>query len=190
MAVNVDRYSISSSTLIGQIMPFFIHGKRIMHFMAAICSPLDRVNKAFKDWAAKTLVDAATTSQVIVLKWSLKNKLSDYITDENSTFVFFTEGRSNYTTLCEDQHEQSNLTSIKQIYMPESVDDNSLGDDVDKVVLRNREEISDESNVITIVAPQHNSKVTDDEYIQKVKQCVEPYLAYGVDYKIVISSNK
>lgn len=189
MAISVQRYTADSKTLIGQIVPFFLRGKQMMQFLAAICSPLDSVNKAFQTWARSTLIDAATTSQVIVLKWSIKNRFSEYLLDENAEFEFNTYNRSDYATLYENQSEQQDYPEVKKIYMSESSTDTSLGDDVEQIIIRNKDELVSETNEVLIVAPKHNSKISDEQYIKKIRQCIEPYLVYDVEYKITISKN-
>lgn len=190
MAVNVQRYTVDSRTLVGQIVPFFLRGKRMLQFLSAISSPLDSVNKVFQTWAQNTLIDAATTSQIIVLKWALKNKLVNYLKNTNDEFEFDTYDRSNYATLYENQSEQLDYPEVKKIYMPEDNQD-KLDDGIAEVILRNKDEIVSESNEVLIIAPQHNSKISDNQYTKKIRQCIEPYIVYDVEYKIVISkSNK
>lgn len=191
MAVSVQKYVVDSKTLIGEVVPFFLRGKRVLQFLAAISSPLDDINKVFQTWARDTIIDTVTTSQAIVLKWSLKNKLIQYLATIEDEFAIDTYDRSNYATLYEDQSEQLDYPEVKNIYMPENIDDTSVGDDVAKVIIRNKDEIVSESNEVLIVAPPHNSKISDEQYIKKIKQCVEPCLIYDFEYKIVISkSNK
>lgn len=187
MAVSVERYTVSSKTLIGRITPFFLRGGRLVKFLAAICSPLDSLNKAFQSWAYNALVDAATTSQAIVLKWSLKCKLSQYFLNKDDEFEIDTYDRSNYATFYEDEAEYSGV-EVKQIYMPEDIND-KLKDNIDTVILRDRGELDSESNEVLIVAPPHNIKITKDQYLRKIKQHVETYLVYDVEYRIVISKN-
>lgn len=187
MAINTQRYTANSKTLVGQITPFFLRGKRFLRFLAAICAPLDSVNEAFLTWAHNTLIGASTTSQVIVLKWSIKNRLKNYLLNTNDEFMFSTYERSNYTTLYENQAEQQDYPEVKQIYMQENAEDSSISDESAKIVIRNKEEIASESNEVMVIAPSHNQKITDEEYIRKIRQCIEPYLVYGLEYKIVIS---
>ena len=189
MAVSVQRYVADSKTLLGRIVPFFLRGKRVLKFLAAISSPLDDVNTAFQTWAHDTLIDAVTTSQTIVLKWSLKNKLIKYLANTDDEFTFDTYDRSNYATLYENQSEQLDHPEVKKIYMPESVDDTTVSDDVEKVVIRDKNEIVSESNEVLIMAPAHNSKIGDEEYLKKIKQCIELCLVYDFEYKIVISKS-
>lgn len=189
MAINLERYTVNSKTLIGQITPFFLRGKKLLRFLASTCAPLDSVNNAFLTWAHNTLVGAVTTSQVIILKWSIKNRLKNYLLNDNDEFVFSTYERSNYTTLYENQSEQQDYPEVKQIYMPEDVNDSSVSDESVKIVVRNREEIASESNEVMIIAPPHNLKISDDEYKRKIRQCVEPYLVYNIEYKIAILKN-
>lgn len=189
MAVNVQKYTVNSKTLVGRLVPFFLRGKKVMQFLAAISAPLDSVNSVFRKWCRETLVDAATTSQIIVLKWSMKEKLGQYFADENSNFQFDTYGRTEYTTVYEDQPEQLLHSEAINIYMPEDVSDASITDESAKVIIRDKSELSAESNDLTIIAPAHNSKISDDAYIRKIKQCFEPYLAYDMEYTITINKD-
>lgn len=189
MAINVKKYSVSSASLVGELIPFFMRGRRVLRFLTAICSPLDSVNAEFQKWCKSTLIDAAATSQIIVLKWSMKEKLKDYFIDANASFQFNTYGRSDYTTVYENQSEQNLHSSGTNIYMPENTSDNSIADESSKVVIRNQSELKSESNDLTIVAPAHNSKISDEEYIMKIKQCIEPYLAYDMEYTISINKD-
>lgn len=188
MAINIDRYTVNSKTLVGELVPYFLRGKKLMQFLAAICSPLDSVNKVFQQWCRNTLIDAATTSQIIVLKWSMKERLKQYFANENDDFQFYTYGRTDYTTVYEDQSEQKLHPEATNIYMPEDVSDISVADDA-KVVIRDKSELSSESNDLTIIAPAHNSKISKEAYIKKIKQCFEPYLAYDMEYTIAINQN-
>lgn len=189
MAINIDRYTVSSKTLVGELMPYFLRGKKLMQFLAGICSPLDSVNKLFQQWCRNTLIEAATTSQIIVLKWSMKERLKQYFANENDGFQFDTYGRTDYTTVYEDQSEQNLHSEAANIYMPEDASDVSISDENAKVVIRDRNELSSENNDFTIIALAHNSKISNDAYIKKIKQCFEPYLAYDMEYAIIINQN-
>lgn len=187
MAVNTDRYLASSKTLLGALIPFFLRGKRFVQFMTAICQPLDSVNEKFREWCREKLIDAATTSQIIVLKWSMKEKLKQYFLDKNDSFEFYTYGRMEYTTVYENQPEQSLHTNDAQIYMPENASDATMPTGTEKVVIRDKSELHSESNDLIIIAPAHNSEISDEDYLMKIKQCFEPYLAYDMEYQIQIN---
>lgn len=189
MAVNVQRYTVSSKALVGQLTPFFLRGKRLLKLLAAICAPLDSVNAVFIKWCRSTLIEAATTSQIIVLKWSMKERLKQYFANEDGEFQFCTYGRFDYTTVYENQTELSNNPTYNDIYMPEDMQDASIPVKTERVVIRDRSELPSESNSLTIIAPAHNSKISDAAYIKKIKQCFEPYLAYDIDYTITINKN-
>ena len=189
MAINIDRYTVSSKTLVGELMPYFLRGNKLVQFLAAICSPLDSVNKVFQKWCRSTLIEAATTSQIIVLKWSMKERLKQYFENEDDEFQFYTYGRSDYTTIYENQEEQYLHTETTKIYMTEDVSDTSVTDEKSRVIIRDKSELSAESNDLTIVAPAHNSNIGDSAYLKAIKQCFEPYLAYDMEYRIVINKN-
>lgn len=188
MAINIDRYTVESKNLIGKILPFFLRGNKMARFLTAISSPLDKVNEMFQKWVYNTLIDTATTSQVIVLKWSLKIRLQEYLLKQESEFKFDTYERNKYTTLYEDQSEQSNYSDNK-IYMPEDAKDSSIGKEFSQIIIRDKNELTSETNEILIIAPPHNSKISDNLYIKKIRQYIETYLIYNIEYKIVISKN-
>lgn len=187
--INVSRYEANSKTLVGELMPFFLRGKKIMQAMSAICSPLDSVNKMYRDWCKYTLVEAVTTAQVITLKWSMKERLKQYFANENDGFQFTTDGRSDYTTVYESQTEQNLHSEAVNIYMPEDISGDDTIADENKVIIRDKEELSSENTDLIIVAPAHNDSIDDDTYIKKIKQCFEPYLAYDMEYKITINKS-
>lgn len=190
MAVNVSKYKATSKILVGKLTPFFVSGNKVLRFLSAICHPLDTVNTAFLSWAKDTLIDAATTSQVIVMEWSMNQKLGKYFANDDDSFHINTWGRSDYTTVYEDQVEQEKYAGAKDIYMPEQLSDTSVSDaGKEEVVIRNREEITEEGTDIVITAPKHNSSISDDDYTKKIRQCFEPYLAYDMDYTIHINKN-
>lgn len=189
MAINVERYKASSKTLLGKITPFFLRGKNLMRFLSAIVSPIDSVNEKFREWCKWTIVDAVTTSQIIVLKWSMKTKLERYILNKDSYFDIQTYGRTSYTTLYQDISEELLHPEADVPVSPENPFD-GLPMGAEPLVLQNRDELKDESNDITVVAPAFNSKaISETEYIRKIKQCIQPYLAYDIPYIITISDN-
>lgn len=183
MAVNTDKYIIESKTLVGELMPYFLRGKKFMLFMTAISSPLDSINKAFREWCRDAIISAVTTSQVIVLKWSMKERLKQYFQNENDDFSFLTPVQSDYITVYENQAEQTAHTDAKA-YMPEDTSDSTITDESALAIVRDRGELTLESNELTIVAPIHNSKITDDEYVKIIKQCFEPYLVSSIKYQV------
>ena len=76
--------------------------------------------------------------------------------------------------------------------MSESTEDQSFEAYKSKrVVLRDKEELTSESNEILFIAPPHNSRITEEQYRKRIKQHIETYLVYDVEYRITISkSNK
>mgnify|MGYP003181035372 CR=1 FL=1 len=194
MAVSVQKYTVNSKTLLGRLIPFFLRGKRMLQFLSAISSPLDDVNKAFQSWAYNTLVDAATTSQVIVLKWALKNKFGQYFYNEDDEFSIDTYARNDYATLYEDRIEMDGAPehTIKQVYMPENNADTTLGGEEvkNKVILRDKNEIISESNEVLIAAPMCNKRITEEMYQKMIERYIEQQLVYDVEYKVVISKTK
>lgn len=192
MAVSVSAYKATSKVLVGKLVPFFVAGDKVLKFLSAIAKPLDTVNTAFLSWAKDTLIDAATTSQVIVLEWSMTQKLQKYFVDSAQSVSINTWGRSDYTTIVEDETERSNSTTqtwLKDIYSPETQSDSKIPSSAEQIIVRDKWEITNEGTDIIVRLPKQKSSLSDEAYIKKAKQCIEPYLAYEMDYTIKINNS-
>lgn len=186
MAINVDKYKVNSNKLVGMLLPYFLHGKKVMKFLMAIASPLDDDITVFRDWVRQRIIDVVTTSQPIVLKWSLDIRLSRYFKNSNDHFDIIPYGYAHYLTIYEDQTEFANTEDAHIWWLPDDVDDTSVSDKTQEIVIMEQGEVKRESDNFTVIAPPQNSKISRKEYLRRIRQVVEFYLTYKTTYKVYI----
>lgn len=187
MAVNVHRYEADSNKLVGYLTPFFIRGKKVLQFLSAICSPLNDVNATFTSWAKEMIEDAVTTTQPIILIWSLNERFRKYFNDSNSSFqVRLFGGGTQY--IYETQEELAKYPDTDDIYLPEDINDTVVTDTLKIVIFNANEDVFDNDD-ITIIAPSHNTLLGDTEYRRRINQRIKTYLVYDTGYNIAINKD-
>lgn len=189
MAINVDKYKVDSNKLVGMLLPYFLHGKKVMKFLMAIASPLDDDITVFRNWIKQQIIDVVTTSQPIVLKWSLDIRLSRYFKNNNDHFDIIPYGYAHYLTIYEDQAEFASTEDAYVWWLPDSTDDNAITDKTQEIVIMDQGEVKRESDNFTIIAPPQNSKISREEYLRRIRQVVEFYLTYKTTYKVYIKTD-
>lgn len=186
MAINVDKYKANSNKLIGMLLPFFLHGKKVMKFLMAIASPLDDDITVFRNWVQQRILDAVTTAQPIVLKWSLDTRLSRYFKNSSDHFNIIPYGYAHYLAIYEDQAEFASTEDAAIWWLPEDTSDDTVIDKTQEIVIMDQGEVKRESDNFTVIAPPQNSKISRKEYIRRIRQVVEFYLTYKTTYKVYI----
>lgn len=186
MAIDVSKYKAESSKLIGMLLPYFLHGKRIMKFLAAIASPIDGDNVVFRNWVGEKIIDAVTTAQPIVLKWSLDARLNRYFKNANEHFWIIPYGFAHYLTIYEDEQEFQTTEEAAIWWLPEEDDDVSVTDKTQEIIVRDIGEVKRENDNFTVIAPPQNSRISEKEYVKRIRQVVEYYLTYKATYKVYI----
>lgn len=188
MSVNVQRYKADSNKLVGYLIPFFLRGTKVLRFMSAICSPLNDVNERLLSWAQELITEAVATSQPVVLKWFLNEKLRIYFKDSDAEFQLMVHDSSEMFVY-EDQEELAKYQNIQDIYMLENIDDTALSETDNKIqlVTYDSEIVEVSGDSLTIVAPAHNSLIRDIEYSQKINYWIDRYLVNSVKYNIIIN---
>lgn len=187
MAIDVSKYKAKSNNLVAMLLPYFLHGNKVLKFLSAIVSPLDDDNHVFSEWAKDKIIDAVTTSQPIVLKWCLDNKLNKWFKnkDEHFRIDLYTYVKS--CIIYNDKAEYDSLKEPVTTYLPEDKDENvvSISKEQRGYILEDGEG-RQKVDIVSIVAPAHISTISDKQYIQLVKQIVELYRLYEVKYEIKI----
>ena len=187
MAVDVRKYNIESSSLIAMLLPFFVRGKKVVRFLSAIAAPLDDDNKNFVDWVVQRIIDSVTTSQPIVLRWSLDNRFGRYFKSSSDHFDIIPYGYAHYLTIFENQDELHDTTDAEDIWLTEDKDEKvSSITDNQKIVILDKNEVKRESDSFTVISPPINNLIDKERYQLEVKQVIERYLVYKTIYKIVV----
>ena len=80
------RYKVNVDKILNEIVPWYISGRRLMLFLSACLTPLQKLNDSFLEWANETRIETSMTSQVFQLEWFLNRKFSKYFIDPNMRF--------------------------------------------------------------------------------------------------------
>lgn len=188
MSVNVQRYKADSNKLVGMLIPFFIRGGKVLQFMSAICSPMNDVNESFTSWTKEKIAETVATSQPVVLKWLLDEKLQGYFQDSDSHFQIMFRNNSEMF-IYEDQEEYSQYQDVQDIYALENIEDSALSGTDNKIQLTSYDlgELESDYDSFTVVAPTHSSLIGEKEYKRQITYWVNKYLVYNIKFNIVIN---
>ena len=80
-------YRINTDRLINQLMPHYLGGRRTILFLQSCMQPLNSLNEKWKEWADERRLEAAMTSQVILLEHYLNHKFNKYLFDRTKRIV-------------------------------------------------------------------------------------------------------
>lgn len=189
MAINVDKYALNSCKLVGMLLPYLLHGKKVLKFLSGIVSPLDDGNVAFCAWASERICDAVTTSQPVVLRWSLDERFRKYFQNSDDHFVIIPYEVGGLL-IYEDQVELSATENSGTAWLPDDRTDTSVENKDDEAIIVEYGEVIRNSDTFTIISPPKNSKVGKDEYERRIRQVVKTYLVYDASYNIFIRNEE
>jgi hypothetical protein len=79
------NYGIDYSKLLGRLIPLYLAGNKFKLFMKALVYPLQSLADAFAEWGRETNIEAAMTSQVIMLEWYLNYKFRNYFANQSGS---------------------------------------------------------------------------------------------------------
>lgn len=185
MAINTDKYKVSSNVLVRMLTPFFLKGIKVLKFLSGIAYPLDELNIAFRNWVAEKIVDAVTTFQPIVLEWSLNIRFRKYFKNKGDSFEIIPYTYNHYLTIYDDQNEFNSLENPAIFWCPEDeTEKNDKITDDNALIIMDQREVKRESDSFVVIAPPINSLIADKDYRMKVKQVIEYYRVYQVEYNI------
>lgn len=76
-------YRIDMDILANRLIPHYLGGRKLVLFVQSLLSPLDKLNKWWEEWAYEKRMEAAMTSQPILMENYLTRKFKKYLTDPN-----------------------------------------------------------------------------------------------------------
>ena len=71
-------YRINTDRMVNQLVPHYLGGRKLILFLQAILQPLNSLNVKWKEWADEKRIEAAMTSQVIMMEYFLNHKFRKY----------------------------------------------------------------------------------------------------------------
>ena len=80
-------YRINTDRLINQLVPHYLGGRRLILFLQSCMQPLNSLNLKWKEWADEKRLEAAMTSQVILLEYYLNHRFNKYLKDKSKRIV-------------------------------------------------------------------------------------------------------
>ena len=80
-------YRINTDRLVNQLVPHYLGGRKLILFLQAILQPLNSLNIKWKEWADEKRIEAAMTSQVIMMEYFLNHKFRKYFLDTSEHIV-------------------------------------------------------------------------------------------------------
>lgn len=186
MAVDVHQFKADSSLLVSMLTPFFLKGKKVLGFLSAIAYPLNDVNLTFCNWARDRIIDAVTTTQPVILKWSLDMRFRKYFKDSNDRFDIIPYGYAHYTVIYETQYEMANDETAELVWMTEDTSETTEMTDDERMYVMDIDEVPRENDNFTIIAPPVNSLIDEREYVKRIKQVVRGYQVYKTSYVVYV----
>lgn len=196
--MDVDRYKINNTSLIGRILPFFARGRRLQSFLIGITTPLTGLHGSFLSWALMRKAECVATSQPIMLLWYLKKVFENLIENNQSQFSLEYNSDASYLYICEDDDELSGHLPDDNLYSFEDSTDETdiLGRGISGVdsncliFTKDRFEMDFESvgAMLCVYAPKQMSGISDDNYKRMIRQCLDRLLVYNMEYEILIQN--
>lgn len=71
-------YRIDMEVLVNRLVPHYLGGRRLILLLQSLLKPLDTLNRQWKEWADTKRIEAAMTSQVIMMEYYLNRKFGKY----------------------------------------------------------------------------------------------------------------
>ena len=192
--LGTDKYAIDNKKLLGRLLPFFARGRNLSGILLASISPIESLHKEWREWALDRIIESVATSQPVVLRWYLKKMLLPYMENAADEFGILSYGADYYIFIFEDKAEQNLKGSVGSYWLFEDSEDeaNVLANKIDGVDASHLMNVRDFGEVgsdnvnarLIVVAPNHSSSISDVNYKRLIKQCIEKYLVYEMDYEI------
>jgi hypothetical protein len=152
-------------------------GRRIILFLQSLLQPLNTLNKTWKEWADEKRIEAALTSQVIMLEYFLNRKFKKYLTDTSQPIII-SDGEVNGTPM---YWQSANSVDDVVLY--------NASEKKDTQTFRWKDEKLVSSDVSFIVScPAVNTEIiSETELTAMISYYVEKYRIAGKTFKVIYS---
>lgn len=87
-------YRINTDRLVNQLIPHYLGGRKLILYLQSVLQPLKSLNESWRIVADERRIEAAMTSQVILLEHFLTRKFSKYFLDPSRRIVI-SDGQTN-----------------------------------------------------------------------------------------------
>ena len=103
-------YRINTDRLVNQLVPHYLGGRKLILFLQAILQPLNSLNIKWKEWADEKRIEAAMTSQIIMMEYFLNYKFRKYFLDTSEHIVISDGAINGVPIYWEDDNK--NITEV------------------------------------------------------------------------------
>lgn len=80
-------YKIDTDRLVNQLVPHYLGGRKLVLYLQSLLAPLKSLGAMWEEWATNKRIEAAMTSQVIMLEYFLNRKFNTYLLDPSLRIV-------------------------------------------------------------------------------------------------------
>lgn len=171
-------YRINTDRLINQLVPHYLGGRKLILFLQSLMQPLNTLNKTWKEWADEKRIEAAMTSQVIMLEYYLNRKFNKYLRDRSKRIVI-SDGATNGTPL----YWQSAGNSADSLVLYQEIESEDSG------VLRWKDEkMSNNAVSFSVSCPAVNTQlISQAELTAMITYYVSRYRIAGKKFNVIYS---
>lgn len=171
------NYHINFDRLVNQLTPYFWRGRKTILFIQSILHPIQIINEKWKGWAEDRLIEAGTTSQIILLENYLNHCYMKYVSNKTDRFFIY-DGISDGIPLFEELQNRP----VSQMVL-NSQDENVLHPP--KLKMQD-ESNKDYSFSFYVYCPQVDTQlITQKELVDMVTYSVNKYRLAGKKFKVV-----
>ena len=80
-------YKIDTDRMVKQLVPHYLGGRKLVLYLQSLLAPLKSLGTVWEEWATNKRIEAAMTSQVIMLEYFLNRKFNTYLLDPSQRIV-------------------------------------------------------------------------------------------------------
>lgn len=176
-------YRINTDRLVNQLVPHYLGGRKLILLIQSLLQPLNSLNKTWKEKADDMRIEAAMTSQVIMLEWFLNRKYKKYFADQ-SKHIVISDGSVNGVPLYWEGNSSIGISSF-----PVYNEGESEVSGHESQPLRWKDEKQAESEVsFTVNCPTIDTKkITQAEVSGMIAYWVNRYRIAGKKFNVTFS---
>lgn len=80
-------YKIDTDRIVNLLTPHYLGGRKLILYLQSLLAPLKSVGEVWESWATEKRIEAAMTSQVIMLEYFLNRKFQKFLENPSQRIV-------------------------------------------------------------------------------------------------------
>ena len=173
-------YKIDTDKMVNQLVPHYLGGRRLVLFLQSLLAPLKSLGAIWEDWATNKRIEAAMTSQVIMLEYFLNRKFNQYLLDPSQRIVI-----SDGDTPGAPLYWEAALSDISDMILYAKNENSSKNP-----VLRWKDEkmITTDYSFTVSCPPINTQKISEEELTAMISYYVGLYRIAGKKFIVIYNS--